>query len=40
MLRDDRFEVVCSGGKLHKAALKDLLRVIHEHRPEFLNVLI
>ena len=24
MLRDERFEVVCSGGELRKAALKDL----------------
>ena len=40
MLRDDRFEVVCSGGELRKAALKDLLRIIHAHRPEFPNVLI
>ena len=40
MLRNDRFEVVCSGGELRKAALKDLLRIIHAHRPEFPNVLI
>ncbi len=40
MLRDDRFEVVCSGGALREAALKDLLRIIHAHRPEFPDVLI
>ena len=40
MLRDERFEVVCSGGELRKAALRDLLRVIHAHRPEFPDVLI
>lgn len=40
MLRDERFEVVCNGGELRKAALKDLLRVLHEHRPEFPDVLI
>ena len=40
MLRDDRFEVVCSGGALREAALKDLLHVIHQHRPEFPDILI
>lgn len=40
MLRDDRFEVVCSGGDLRKAALKDLLHIIHAQRPEFPDVLI
>ena len=40
MLRDDRFEVVCSGGELRKAALRDLLCIIHTHRPEFPDVLI
>lgn len=40
MLRDERFEVVCSGGELNQAAFKDLLSVIHTHRPEFPNVLL
>lgn len=40
MLGDDRFEVVCNGGELRKAALKDLLRILHKHRPEFPDVLI
>lgn len=40
LLCDERFEVVCNGGELRKAALKDLLRIIHKHRPEFPDVLI
>lgn len=40
MLREDRFEVVCSGGELRREAFKDLLHIIHEHRPEFPDVLI
>lgn len=40
MLRDERFEVVCNGGELRKMALKDLLFILHKHRPEFPNVLI
>lgn len=40
MLRDERFEVVCNGGELRKAALKDLLHILHKHRPEFPDVLI
>ena len=40
MLRDDRFEVVCSGGELRKTALRDLLCIIHVHRPEFPDILI
>lgn len=40
MLRDDCFEVVCSGGELRKTALRELLRIIHEHRPEFPDVLL
>lgn len=40
MLRDERFEVVCNSGELRKVALKGLLCVIHEHRPEFPDVLI
>ena len=40
MLRNDCFEVVCSGGELCKSALKDLLCIIHAHRSEFPNVLI
>ncbi len=40
MLNGARFEVVCSGGELRKDAFKDLLNVIHAHRPEFPNVLI
>ena len=40
MLRDDRFEVVCNDGELRKTALKELLCVIHEHCPEFPDVLI
>lgn len=40
MLRDERFEVVCSGDGLRKAALEDLLCILHKHRPEFPDVLI
>ncbi len=40
MLRNERFEVVCSGGELNKTALKDLLSILHKHRPEFPDVLI
>lgn len=40
MLRDERFEVVCSGGELNKTALKDLLSILHAHRPEFPDVLV
>ncbi len=40
MLRDEYFEVVCSGGELRKAALKDLLCILHKHRPEFPDILI
>lgn len=40
LLRNDRFEVVCSGGELRKAAFGDLLCIIHAHRPEFPDVLI
>lgn len=40
ILWDDRFEVVCTGGELKKTALKDLLHVLHEHRPEFPDILI
>lgn len=40
MLRDERFEIVCSGGELRKEAFKDLLRILHKHRPEFPNVLL
>lgn len=40
MLYDERFEVVCSGESLRKNALKDLLRILHEHRQEFPDILI
>lgn len=40
MLHDDHFEVVCSGGELRKAPLRDLLYIIRAHRPEFPDVLI
>ncbi len=40
MLRDERFEVVCNRGELRKASLKDLLCILHKHRPEFPDVLI
>lgn len=40
MLRDERFEVVCNRGELRKAALKDLLHILHRHRPEFPDILI
>lgn len=40
MPRDERFEVVCSGGELRKEALKDLLHILHKHRPEFPEILI
>lgn len=40
MLHDERFEVVCSGGELRREALKDLLCILHKHRPEFPDVLI
>ena len=40
MLGDDRFEVMCNGDELRKDALKDLLRILHKHRPEFSDVLL
>ena len=40
ILRDDRFEVMCNGGELRKEELKDLLCILHKHRPEFLDILI
>ncbi len=40
MLQDEQFEVVCSGGELNKTALKDLLFILHKHRPKFPDVLI
>lgn len=40
MLGDERFEVVCNGGELNKTALKDLLSILHKHRPEFPDILI
>lgn len=39
-LREDRFEVVCSGGALREAAFRDLLHVLHAHRPDFPDVLV
>lgn len=40
LLSEERFEVVCSDGELRTEGLKDLLRILHEHRPEFPDVLI
>lgn len=40
MLRDEKFEVVCNGGELDANGLKDLLAIIHTHRPEFPNILL
>lgn len=40
LLSENRFEVVCSGEKLRENAFKDLLNILHAHRPEFPNVLI
>lgn len=40
MLCNERFEVVCSNGEFRKEALKDLIRIIHKHRPEFPDVLL
>lgn len=40
LLREERFEVVCSGEALHEDALLDLLHVLHAHRSEFPDVLI
>lgn len=40
MLGNERFEVVCSSGELRKAAFKDLLRILHKHRPAFPDMLI
>lgn len=39
-LREDRFEVVCSGGALLDDALIDLLHVLHAHRADFPDVLL
>lgn len=39
MLREDRFEVVCSGGELQKEAVLKVLKVIHKYRPEFPDAL-
>lgn len=35
MLRDNKFELVCTGGELRKEALAELLRVIHTYQPDF-----
>lgn len=40
LLWGNRFEVVCSAGKLRKDAFQDLLNVIYKYCPEFPNVLI
>ena len=40
ILSDEFFEVVCNGGQLRKEAFKDLLSIIHKHRPEFPDILI
>lgn len=40
ILCDERFEVVCNGGELHKTSLEDLLCILHKHRSEFSDVLI
>lgn len=40
MLRDERFEVVCSGGALEVEAFKELLEILHAHRSEFPNILL
>lgn len=40
ILWNERFEVVCSAGGLREEAFKDLLRIIHKHRPEFPDLLI
>ena len=40
LLREDRFEVVCSEGPLRKESFKELLSILHAHRSEFPDVLI
>lgn len=40
LLREDRFEVVCSSGPLREVAFRDLLRVLHAHRADFPDVLL
>lgn len=40
LLNNQRFEVVCNNGELKEDAFKDLLHIIHSHRPEFPNILI
>ena len=40
LLRENRFEVVCSSSALRMESFKDLLSVLHAHRPEFPDVLI
>lgn len=40
VLRNNYFEVVCSGGELKKDAFRDLIRIIHAHQNDFPDVLI
>ena len=40
LLKEERFEVVCNKGLLRKEAFKELLVIIHAHRPEFPDVII
>lgn len=40
MLRDEPFEVLCTGGDLDKASLRELIHVIHVHRPELVDRLL
>ncbi len=40
MVRDEYFEVVCSDGELHEDAFRDLIHILHKHRPEFPDVLV
>lgn len=39
LLSGERFELVCNKGNLQIEAMKDLLRILHQHRPEFPEVL-
>ncbi len=40
LLCGERFEVVCNKGELQKPAFKELLKILHAHRPEFPDVLL
>ncbi|WP_308617772.1 GNAT family N-acetyltransferase [uncultured Eubacterium sp.] len=40
LLGKNRFEVVCTGGELCKEGLVDLIHILNDHCPEFLDELV